>query len=94
MESTALGPANPHALTAFLCRWSYINTWVWFLTFYRQQEPCDMLIHTKFQSFPQLNDMMCQHLSYCEVKTYLDKTLLVLTLIKIMKKKKDLENKQ
>lgn len=53
-----------------------------------------MLIHTKFQSFPQLNDMMCQHLSYCEVKTYLDKILLVLTLIKIMKKKKDLENKQ
>lgn len=37
------------------------------------QEPCDMLIHTKFQSFPlslssQLNDVMCQHLSYWEEK--------------------------
>lgn len=56
-----------------------------------------MLIHTKFQSLPlslssQLNDMMCQHLSYWEEK-WLDKILFLLTLIKITETRKQRVNK-
>lgn len=62
------------------------------------QEPCDMLIYTKSQSFPlslssQLNDRMCQHLSSWEEKKCSGKILFLLTLIKITGTRKQRVNK-